>query len=933
MGDKEGTAKTMTQYGNYSQYRARITWDTNSSDGDTWVLKYSSQAQMRNLAYWGIKITASISGDYSGYSGYRTGSDTGYLTNSSDSYSNAASTGTITFKLPKGHSTKDITLKGVASGVTVSGYRGVDAGDATVSQSFTVPAKTKYTISYKANGGSNSGSTSDTKWYGETLTLFKGTNFSRTGYTLSSWNTSASGNGTTYKLGGSYTKNASDVLYAIWTAKTYTLTYNANGGTVSPTSKTITYNSTYGTLATPTRTGYSFSGWYTATSGGTHVTSSTSVSTTGNRTIYAHWTANTYTLTYNANGGSVSPTSKSITFDSTYGTLPTPTRTGYTFNGWYTATSGGTEVTSSTSVSTTGNRTIYAHWTPVTYQVTYNANSDGSPVTNMPANQVKVHDTSLVLSSVKPVRENHNFINWNTNSSGTGDPYSPGQTYSNNQALSLYARWEEAHQIPKITKLNIIRVNEQEVENDEGVYGRISFNYAFDSSVSAGIAFIEYKASSSSSYSQADSIALNNNTGSISNVLTKTENDETTKVIFSQDEAYNIRISIKDSDQYSSQNSSTFLSKAYFIMDIYGQTEYNEANVSGGFPSGVILYENDSIKSITYSENITSVSVNADTFCENYSFDRIKLEFKYSTATPGWSGTTGDGNYSSNIDLASIGITYVAESLQDDDYIKIEAEKKYIQTADLTPQQNKKYYTATEPGHGIGFGAPAEYDAFKVGLPYAYFSGSLIASSMTGVIQMFGGATAPAGWLICDGSAISREDYAALFAVIGITYGAGDGSTTFNLPDLRGRVPLGVGNGTATGHTNHTLGQQAGQESVTLSSAQSGLPAHGHGFTAPTVTIPQLTSTNSYYLGSSSIFSSTTTAPGGSASENYRYLRVSQTDYDLHREAITIASRSATVSGGSVNNNTGANASSAHTNMQPYLGINFIICTGQIPQI
>ncbi len=74
--------------------------------------------------------------------------------------------------------------------------------------------------------------------------------------------------------------------------KSYTVTFNANGGSCSTASKTVTYNSTYGTLPTPTRTGYTFAGWYTASSGGTKITSSSVYTTSGNSTLYAHWTAN-----------------------------------------------------------------------------------------------------------------------------------------------------------------------------------------------------------------------------------------------------------------------------------------------------------------------------------------------------------------------------------------------------------------------------------------------------------------------------------------------------------------------------------------------------------------------------------------------------------------------------------------------------------------
>lgn len=67
------------------------------------------------------------------------------------------------------------------------------------------------------------------------------------------------------------------------------------------------------------------------------------------------------------------------------------------------------------------------------------------------------------------------------------------------------------------------------------------------------------------------------------------------------------------------------------------------------------------------------------------------------------------------------------------------------------------------------------------------------AGAPTGAIMDYGGSSAPSGWVLCNGSAISRTTFSALFAVIGTTYGAGDGSTTFNVPDLRGRVSVGLG--------------------------------------------------------------------------------------------------------------------------------------------
>lgn len=104
-----------------------------------------------------------------------------------------------------------------------------------------------------------------------------------------------------------------------------------------------------------------------------------------------------------------------------------------------------------------------------------------------------------------------------------------------------------------------------------------------------------------------------------------------------------------------------------------------------------------------------------------------------------------------------------------------------------------------------------------------------VVTAFTGEFKMMSVATTPSGWLTCDGSAVSRTTYAALFAVIGTTYGAGDGSTTFNLPDFRDCFPVGA-SGTKA------IASAGGAETVTLSSGN--LPSHTH-----TVTIPVSTST------------------------------------------------------------------------------------------
>ena len=200
-------------------------------------------------------------------------------------------------------------------------------------------------------------------------------------------------------------------IYAHWTAtpRSYTATFNGNGGgTPSPSTITKTYGSELGTLPTCSRTGYTFLGWYTASSGGTKISSTTKI--TGTVTYYAQWSINSYTLTYNVNGGNaVSPASKSVQYGSAYGTLPTPTKSSnaeytYVFAGWYTAASGGTQVTANTTMGAS-NTTIYAHWTAtrrsytIGYQTTYGSlnrtsqsvayGSKGSCTLTMPSNDAQ----------------------------------------------------------------------------------------------------------------------------------------------------------------------------------------------------------------------------------------------------------------------------------------------------------------------------------------------------------------------------------------------------------------------------------------------------------------------------------------------------------------------------------------------------------------
>ncbi len=109
---------------------------------------------------------------------------------------------------------------------------------------------------------------------------------------------------------------------------------------------------------------------------------------------------------------------------------------------------------------------------------------------------------------------------------------------------------------------------------------------------------------------------------------------------------------------------------------------------------------------------------------------------------------------------------------------------------------------------------------------YPEITAGLSATVPPGTITMYGASSAPAGWLLCDGASVLRASYLTLFGVISTTFGTADGSH-FNVPDLRGRVPLGVGTGDASDATAHTLAQKAGTETHTLTTPQ--IPSHTHG--------------------------------------------------------------------------------------------------------
>lgn len=266
---------------------------------------------------------------------------------------------------------------------------------------------------------------------------------------------------------------------------TFTVSFNANGGSVTTESKKVTYDSNYGTLPTPTRTGYQFNGWYTETSGGSKITSSSTVSITDNQILYAQWTVNSYSYTLGSATGATT-TGSTASGSQNYGTTITlkgAANTGYTWNKWK---SSNTDIRADiTTANTTfsmpaGNLTMTPVVTANTYTVTYNANGG----TGTMAQSTVTYDSSFRTEQNTFTRTGYTFNGWNEEANGTGTAwgltdegvYESGKssqwTYDKN--ITLYAQW-----LPNMYRMVLDCQGGKTQDGEESV----QYNAIFDSFV------------------------------------------------------------------------------------------------------------------------------------------------------------------------------------------------------------------------------------------------------------------------------------------------------------------------------------------------------------------------------------------------------------------------------------------------------------------
>lgn len=342
----------------------------------------------------------------------------------------------------------------------------------------------RYTITYNNNGGE--GTISDQyKDYGVTATLNAGTNFSKTGYTLSGWATSANGS-KAYDLSGSYTGNANLDLYAVWTPNPYTITLNNQSATTpGTTSISVTYDANTNLSGTPaitvpTKTGYTFGGYYTAANGGGtqiiaangNVIASVDGFTDASKNwiyangieLYAQWTANTISLMLSRNSVTGADGSASVKYDGTalesITSHATNSNANYHLVGYYAEVGTTTKVLESSGAfaastvsgyitdgkwsRTTSPTTLYAKWAMTTYTVTFNMHGHGDAIASQ-----EVESGSKVATPVEPEEndavDGWRFLGWYTDD-GAGSATNTKFDFANNTVTSditIHAKWSE----------------------------------------------------------------------------------------------------------------------------------------------------------------------------------------------------------------------------------------------------------------------------------------------------------------------------------------------------------------------------------------------------------------------------------------------------------------------------------------------------------
>ena len=246
---------------------------------------------------------------------------------------------------------------------------------------------------------------------------------------------------TAHKPGYAYIKVSTDIntsvtaycVVEVLPGQGYTVTLDANGGMVKPDSVSVQYGIAVGQLPVPVREGYTFDGWYDEN--GAQYTEDTIYAIAGDATLTARWTANIYEITLDANGGVTDVALVQVTFGQAVGALPTPTREGYVFLGWFDEV--GSRYDASTVYSTADGVTLTARWGQEDSTFTITLNANGGKVE--PSALAVVYGQAVGTLPV-PTREGYTFGGWYDKD---GNRYDASSVYSVKGDTTLTARWIE----------------------------------------------------------------------------------------------------------------------------------------------------------------------------------------------------------------------------------------------------------------------------------------------------------------------------------------------------------------------------------------------------------------------------------------------------------------------------------------------------------
>ncbi|WP_336633973.1 InlB B-repeat-containing protein [Lysinibacillus fusiformis] len=296
-------------------------------------------------------------------------------------------------------------------------------------------------ITYDGNGQMGGGLSED--YTGNTTKTFIVKNqgsLKKVGYTFIGWNSKEDGSGTDYHVGEEIVINQDITLYAKWREIPFLVSYESNGGTtVAP--ETVAINTILIEPPVPTKTGYTFDGWYKEAAL-TNLWDFTKDMVTGDTTLFAKWNATQYEVTFNSNGGSmiasqfVPPNAKATA-------PPVPIKLGYTFDGWYKDNAFAVPWDFTTDVVIEA-ITLNAKWTiNPAYTVTYDKNGATGGTVPQDNNSYEENDSVTVQdNSGKLVRTNYMFKGWNTQADGKGTSYAEKATFQMRKTdVTLYAEW------------------------------------------------------------------------------------------------------------------------------------------------------------------------------------------------------------------------------------------------------------------------------------------------------------------------------------------------------------------------------------------------------------------------------------------------------------------------------------------------------------